>query len=165
MKEVPDLKTKGFVPELSLTSNRDRWWNIRNHLRRRNIVVYFVHDKYCDKCRARLKAFARDYADWRRIYGEVVAVFSDPVDDLKNLGEELDLPFPLLSDADGRAKAAFSLKGITRPDAPVVFVVDRLSTLFYHELNDAADPWLEAAEVFEEVEFLEGRCPECGIYG
>ncbi len=165
MKEVPNLKTKGFVPELSLRSNRDEWWNVRNALRRRNIVIYFVHDLYCDKCRARLKAFAQDYRDWQHINSEVVAVFPNGPGDLQSLGEELDLPFPLLAAEGGQAQAAFSFDQIEGSTPPTIFVVDRMSTLYYHEIDDRADPFEEEKEILAEVEFLESQCPECGVYG
>ena len=165
MKEVPNLKTKGYVPDLSLMSHRDEWWNIRTALRRRNILIYFVHDLYCDKCRARLKAFAQDYRDWQHINSEVVAVLANDLPELKSLAEELALPFPLLSDGQGQAQAAFAFDQLDRAHAPIIFVVDRMSTLYYHEIDDKADPFEEEKEVLAEVEFLESQCPECGVYG
>lgn len=165
MKEVPNLKTKGYVPELSLMSSQDDSWNIRGHLRRQNIVIYFVHDLYCDKCRARLKAFAQDYRDWQHINSEIVAVLPNSQAELKSLRDELELPYPLLSDSQGQAQAAFAFDQLDRPHAPIIFVVDRMSTLYYHEIDDDADPWEEEKEVLAEVEFLESRCPECGVYG
>src|SRR3990172_710424 len=140
-------------------------WNLRSFLRRRNVVIYFVHDLYCDKCRARLKAFAQDYRDWQHIKSEIVAVLPRGQAELKSLGDELKLPYLLLSDTDGQAQAAFAFDQLDQPKAPIIFVVDRMSTLYYHEIDDDADPWQEETEVLAEVEFLESRCPECGVYG
>lgn len=160
MKEVPNLKTKGYVPELSLPSNRDGRWNINDYRRRQNIVIYFVHDIACEKCRAHLKAFAQDYRDWQHINSEVVAILPDSAAELKALAEALDLPFPLLSDAEGQARAAFTFDQLDQAGPPIVFAVDRLSTLYYHQLDDAADPFEEEKEILTEVEFLESRYPE-----
>lgn len=165
MKEVPNIKTEGYVPELSLRSNKNEWWNIRAHLRRKNVVVYFVHDLKCDKCRARLKAFAQDYRDWEHIKGEIVAVLPDNPDELKNLAEELDLPFPLLSDSEGRALADFTFDQLDPMRPPMVFVVDRPGTLYYHEIADAADPFEEEKTILTEVETLENQAPQTGVYG
>lgn len=165
MKEVPNLKTEGYVPELSLRTSANEWWNIRAQLRRKNIVVYFVHDINCEKCRAHLKAFAQDYRDWQHINSEVVAILPDSGAELKVLAETLELPFPLLSDAEGQARAAFAFDQLDQAGPPIVFVVDRPGRLYYHQLDDAADPFEEEKEVLTEVEFLENRTPDTGAYG
>lgn len=164
MKKVPNLKTEGYVPELSLRTSANEWWNIREQLRRKNIVIYFVHDINCDKCRAHLKAFAQDYRDWGHINSEVVAVLPNSSAELKVLAEALGLPFPLLSDAEGQALAAFTFDQLDQAGPPIVFVVDRLSTLYYHEIDDTADPFEEEKEVLTEVEFLENRTPDTGAF-
>lgn len=145
---------------MSLKSNGNNWWNIHSYLRKKNIVVYFVHDPHCDTCRARLKGFAQDYRDWQHLKTEVVAVLPNSRAELKSLGDELHLPYPLLSDVEGQARAAFTFDQLDQLRPPTVFAVDRMATLYYHELNDAADPWEEEKEVLNEMEFLESRVLE-----
>lgn len=165
MREVPDLKYQGFVPELALMSSKDTPWNIRDFLRRKNIVIYFMSDIYCDKCRARLRAFALDHDHWLRLRAEIAAVLPNSPEELDALAHELDLPFTLLADPTGRARSAFSFPQVDAVKTPALFVVDRFAILYHHPLNDQADVWREESDIYKEVEWLESQCPECGAYG
>lgn len=162
---MPNLKAQGYVPDISLASSDDDLWQIKTRLRRVNVVIFFLNDIDCAVCRARLRAFAQDYPDWRHISTEVVAVLPNSVDEVKALAKELSLPFPLLSDGDGRAKEAYTFAQLNHVGQPTVFVVDRYATLYYHEISDSADPKEEEREIFKEVEVVESQCPECGAYG
>lgn len=164
MKLVPDLKATGFVPELSLMSNRKEWWHIKSRLRRKNLVIFFVHDLDCGFCCRFLKALADDYQDWRRITTEVVAVSSNSQEELEAFAGEMDIPFPLLSDVDGQARQAFTFEQLDGQSAPFIFAVDRFATLYFHDLTETDDPADAERDVYDEIEFLESQCPECGVY-
>jgi peroxiredoxin len=162
VKEVPNIKS---VPELSLRTSENEWWNIRARSRKKNIVIYFVHDLHCDACRARLRAFAQDYRDWEHIKGEIVAVLPNSPEELKNLAEELKLPFPLLSDVDAEGEADFIFEQLDSMRPPKIFVVDRLGTLYYHEISDSREPFEEEKTILNAVEGLENRATEMGALG
>lgn len=163
VKVVPDLKATGFVPELSLMSNRKEWWHIKNHLRRKNLVVFFVHDLDCGFCSRFLKALADDYQDWRRLTTEVVCVAPNSQEELEVFARETDIPFPLLGDVDGQAQRAFALEQLGPLSAPYIFAVDRFATLYFHDLADSGDPVQSERDIYDEIEFLESQCPECGV--
>ncbi len=163
MEPVKGIKAQGFVPELSLLSDEGQQWNIRDRLRRKNVVVYFAHDISCADCRERLKALAELELQWRRTLAEVVVVFPNTVEELKEVSDEFNLPYPLLSDEDGRAAEAFSFETLGDLELPYIFAVDRYATLFFKDVDDRGDAREEVADVWSEIDFLESQCPECGV--
>ncbi len=164
MKPVPGLKAKGFVPELSLMSHRQEWCHIKPLLRRENIVIFFAHDIDCPFCSRMLSALAEDYQDWRQLKAEVVGVASHTQEELAAFAERNEIPYPLLSDADGQGRGLFDFAQLGPLTPPFVFAVDRYATLFFQDLSDADDAVAQAKDIFDEVEFLESQCPECGVY-
>jgi peroxiredoxin len=165
MREVPDLKPKGYVPDLSLPSTDMTEWNIRSGLRKRNLVIYLAHGPSCDHCRARLRALGADFDRWRGIRAEIVPILPRPLEELQFFARELELPFPILSDGAGQTQRAFGFQQLGTVEPPMAFVIDRFATLYYHRFDDGADTRREANDLFDEVEFLESQCPECGVYG
>ncbi len=164
MKPVPDIKAKGFVPALSLRSHRQEWWHIKPLLRRKNIVIFFAHDVDCPFCSGMLKAFAKDHEKWRRQKTEVVGVAPHTQEQLAAFAEDNEIPYPLLSDEDGHGRELFDFEQLGQLEPPFVFAVDRYATLFFQDLKDDDDALAQSQDIYDEVEFLESQCPECGVY-
>jgi len=111
-----------------------------------------------------LSALAEDYQDWRQLKAEVVVVAPHTQEELAAFAERNEIPYPLLSDSDGRGRGLFDFAQVGPLIPPFVFAVDRYATLFFHDLSDADDAVSQEKDIFDEVEFLESQCPECGIY-
>ena len=90
---------------------------------------------------------------------------TDEIDRLRQLTQDLALPFPLLSDSDGKVTALYlkhseqAAETAALDDA--IFVADRWGAIFIRK-SAAKDHDLPAeAEIREWLEFIELQCEEC----
>jgi peroxiredoxin len=62
----------------------------------------FFRSAECRKCKQLLRQIAEHYGDYKEKEAEVLAISTDGRDRLRRLAQDLALPFPVLSDSDGR---------------------------------------------------------------
>mmetsp|Transcript_24207 Transcript_24207/g.47427 ORF Transcript_24207/g.47427 Transcript_24207/m.47427 type:complete len:215 (+) Transcript_24207:2-646(+) len=74
------------------------------------VVVYFYGGQGSPSCTKQAEAFARAYPDFKKAGAEVLGVSRDSVDFSKDWKAEKELPFPLLSDAEGKIRDAYGIK-------------------------------------------------------
>lgn len=125
-------------------------------LSRGAVVLVFYRADWCPYCNGQLVELARAYGDFREAGAELAAISTDPIGAGAGLTEKLDLPFPLLSDADGagairQAGVWDEAEGVSRI-AAVALAPDWLE-LFRFEGVDYADRPL-TADILEAVRAL-----------
>jgi peroxiredoxin len=94
-----------------------------------------------------------------------LAISQAEVETLRRLARDLDLPFPVLSDRDGRV-ISYYFGGDERPaetwtHAAGVFVADRWGSLFAMKVADQGHALPGESEIREWLEFIEIQCEEC----
>ena len=94
---------------------------------RKNLVLAFLPGVADEGARAYLRALAEGYAGIQAETGEVLAILRGDPAALAEARRELELPYPLLSDAAGAASARF-LPPAARAGA---FVTDRYGELYF----------------------------------
>jgi peroxiredoxin Q/BCP len=131
---------------------------------RKNLVILFYHGSVCSSCRERLKTFAARYEELVKLETEILAISSEGAEISRRLSAELGLPYPLLSDPEGRAIEAYTYWGVSRRTAlPSIFVTDRYGTLHYQCIADEVTRIPNPEEVLSWIEFIQSQCPECSI--
>ena len=65
---------------------------------RQAIVLLFLRDYHCPKCRNQVDTVASRYDEFEARNADVVAVLPEPIDRTRTWANESDLPFPLLAD-------------------------------------------------------------------
>ena len=83
--------------------------NLRSYLADGPLLVLFYSEAGTPLCTQQLCAFRDDEEMILELGGSVVAISSDPPTQLEQFRREHDLPFPLLSDPDLQAAAAFGV--------------------------------------------------------
>lgn len=68
------------------------------YLGRSNLVLLFFRDYMCATCRHELKELRDNYDRITYQDGEVVAISTNNIDEIKHLAVDMDLPFILISD-------------------------------------------------------------------
>ena len=101
--EAAMLRTGQLLPNFRLpAANRDGQvgpWDYKQH---RNLVIIFFRSAECQECKQLLREFAEHYGDYEQKEAEVLAISTDELHRLRQLAQDLALPFPVLSDGDGR---------------------------------------------------------------
>jgi peroxiredoxin Q/BCP len=101
--EAVRFRTGQLVPNFRLpAANRDGQvgpWDYKQH---RNLVLIFFRSAECQKCKQLLREIGEHYGDYEQKEAEVLAISTDELDRLRRLAQDFALPFPVLSDSDGK---------------------------------------------------------------
>lgn len=163
--EVVKLRTGQLIPNFRLSAaNRDVQvgpWDYKQH---RNLVLIFFRSAECLKCKQLLRNIAEHYGDYKEKEAEVLAISTEEIGCLRQLAQDLALPFPVLSDSDGKVTDLY----LKHPE-PVaektfdvaIFVADRWGALFSNKSIEIDHDLPVEAEVREWLEFIELQCEEC----
>lgn len=129
------------------------------------LVLLFFRSVESEKCRQLLQEIAEHYAEYQEKEAEVLAISTDRIDRLRQLAQNLRLPFPVLSDKDGSVtdlylKNTDQVAGKASFEA-AIFIADRWGEIFAHSKAASDHDLLEEAEIRAWLEFIELQCEEC----
>jgi peroxiredoxin len=136
-------------------------WDYKQH---RNLVLIFFRSAQCRKWQELLRANAEHYRDYEQKEAEVLAISTDETDGLRRLAQDLALPFPVLSDTDGRVTNLYLKHTEEIAEAAVeaaIFVADRWGAIFTSKTVENDRDLPTEAEIREWLEFIELQCEEC----
>jgi len=159
------LRAGQLLPNFRLPSvNHDGQvgpWDYKQH---RNLVVIFFRSTECQKCKQLLREIAERYGDYKQKEAEVLAISTDELDRLRQLAQDLALPFPVLSDSDGKVTDLYLKHPEEIADNTfdvAIFVADRWGAVFSTKMIEIDYDKPVEAEVREWLEFIELQCEEC----
>ena len=117
------------APDFSLPDHRGGEFHLRDHLGRGPLLVVFYRGHWCPYCRRYLGKLRDHWPRLRERGAQVVAISPEPPATSRVLAEQLSLPFPLLSDSQGRVIDAYGVRNGFRAARAVlphaaVFVID-----------------------------------------
>jgi len=137
---------------------------------RNAIVLLFLRDYHCPKCRNQVETIAARYDEFEARNADVVAVLPEPVDRTRNWAAQFDLPFPLVADGSKTASDQYdqptrfgALGGLhdmigRMPEAVVVDATGSEPTVEYVHRGDSpgdrptVDELLDLLDSFTSVE-------------
>lgn len=129
-----------------------------DYKQRRHVALFFLHEGSCARCRSLLRAIAATHAQYRAEEAEPVAILHEPTVGVQALAQEMELPFPLLADAEGRqVRRYLALAEGERPPL-AVFIADRYSTLWEQVVAQLHDELPSQEEVLSWFRFINTRC-------
>ncbi len=108
------------MPPFVLTDQTGRMVSLDDVIRDGPVALIFHRGHWCPYCRINTKTLAQAYPRIRQAGGKIVAVMPDRQQYTAQMIEDLDLPFPILTDLDngylaGRRAARFLRKPWPRP--------------------------------------------------
>lgn len=159
------LSTGQLIPNFRLSAaNRSGQVNPWDYKQHRNLVLLFFHSAECRKCKQLLREIAEHYGDYKQKEAEVLAISTDEIGRLRQLAQDLSLPFPVLSDSDGRVTDLY-LKHMEVAEKPAfsdaIFVADRWGAIFTSKKVEKGHDLPPEVEIREWLEFIELQCEEC----
>ncbi len=84
----------------------------------------------CAPFRQLLRDLAKGYTEYPQLNAEVLAISQNGIEELGQLQRELDLPFPLLSDVEGRVLSAYIGQATGGIHETAILVADRWGSLY-----------------------------------
>jgi peroxiredoxin Q/BCP len=158
------LELYKVVPNLNLPSTEGRNIKITDYKQKNNLLLYFYSGGQCFNCLERLRSFAALYESYKNMNTEILGISSDQLADSKLLKKEYRIPFPLLSDSDGKQMDKLT-KVVEGEAVPSVLILDRFGSLYSQWVVSHEEGDLPEDKIFlQTLEYIETQCPECGIF-
>ncbi|HEX5504949.1 MAG TPA: peroxiredoxin family protein [Thermomicrobiales bacterium] len=126
---------------------------------RRHLVLAFAHGPGCAACAALLRDLAARYDAFRAEGAEVLAIL--PAEAAVAAPLTRDLPYPVLCDRDGGARARYGAQDPDGAPRATLLVADRYGEVVWRATEPdgpAAGHGLAADEALALVELLQVRC-------
>jgi len=151
----PGLEIGHIVPDFKLESTDGKVISPVDYKERKNLVILFFNPR--ERCDWEMLAeVRRRYHEITDDNGEVLAIASGPMEELRECVSGLMLPFPVLSDVHEEATCAYCAV------ESMVFIADRFGELkMQGTMCGAVDETLD--KVMSTLELIELECPECGV--
>lgn len=164
--ETSKLSTGQLIPNFRLSAaNRTGQvgpWDYKQH---RNLVLIFFRSLECLKCKQLLREISEHYNEYQQMEAEVLAISADEMDYLRQLAQDLALPFPVLSDSEGRVTDLYlkhiEQRGDRAAFETAIFVVDRWGEVFSATSIGREEDLPAETEIRDWLEFIELQCEEC----
>ncbi|MCI0572914.1 MAG: peroxiredoxin [Myxococcaceae bacterium] len=150
------LQPGDAVPDVTLTGPGGHAVRLRELVGKKVLVVYFYPKDDTPGCTAQACSFRDQYEDFVAAGADVVGISADAMDSHEGFAARHRLPFTLLSDASGEARAGFGVKStLGLIPGRVTFVVDHQGTVRY-AFSSQLRAREHATRALEEVRKLVG---------
>ena len=130
-----------------------------DYKQRENLILLFTSSSTTSEGRGLLRAFARQYSEFREELCSILAITADTV--LVNLQtqEALQLPFPLLSDPQGSVIARYTYwDGATKSLSPSIVLTNRYNALYKQWIATSEADLPPITELMESLQYLNLLC-------
>ncbi|MBU8894714.1 peroxiredoxin [Corallococcus sp. H22C18031201] len=126
MARAKTLQEGEAIPDVTLLGPGEKPVRLKDLLGDKVLVVYFYPRDDSPGCTVQSCSFRDQYEDFAAAGAEVVGISSDSVASHEGFATKYRLPFKLLSDPDGQARAAFGIRStLGLIPGRVTFIVDR----------------------------------------
>lgn len=154
-----NIKIGQKAPDFSLFDTDRQKVNLTD-FRGRNVLILFYPQAFSRTCTAELCTVRDDIARYDNVNAQVLGISVDSVFTLKRYKEEQGYNFPLLSDFNKEASAAYDslyenwileMKGVSKRSA---FIVDKDGIIQYAELVETKDAVPDFEAINKKLELL-----------
>ncbi|HVP23687.1 MAG TPA: peroxiredoxin [Conexivisphaerales archaeon] len=146
------LKVGETAPAFRAKADDGSTFDLGEATARSNVVLYFYPKDETMGCTAEACSFRDSWSQIREEDATVVGVSQDSVDSHASFKRHHDLPFTLVSDADGRIRKSYGVTGkLMQPR--VTFVIDR-NGIVRHVYDSRLSPTSHVREALEALRRL-----------
>ena len=145
------------APDFTLPSQAGEKVRLSDQLGQRVVVLYFYPKDETSGCTKEACAFRDNYEVFAEAGAEVIGVSSDSVDRHAAFASHHNLPFTLVSDANGEVRKAYgvpSMLGVL--PGRVTYVIDRTGTV-RHVFNSMTNIGGHISETLDVVKKLQAE--------
>lgn len=98
------------IPAFKLTDQNGNEFDIKSVKGKKKLVIYFYPKNFTPSCTKEACSFRDSYKDFEALGATVIGISADSKTSHERFSKKYDLPFILLSDADGKVKRKFGVK-------------------------------------------------------
>lgn len=106
---VPEVKVGDKAPDFTLPSNTGENVTLSSFFGKKNVVLYFYPKDESRGCTKEACTFRDSYEVFKDLGAEVLGVSSQSVESHEAFANKYMLPFPLLSDKDGKVRELYGV--------------------------------------------------------
>lgn len=155
----PALERGQIIPAFTLPGADGMPHSPWDYKQRQHLLLLFLPDITDDSTQDLLRAYTQQYADFREERCAILAITATPVISNLQAQEALHLPFPLLSDVQGRIISHYTCWDSTaRRLTPCTILADRYGALYqqWQAVSPAELPPI--SELLEVLLYLNSIC-------
>lgn len=97
------------APEFTLPSQTGELVKLGDIIGKKEVVLYFYPKDNTPGCTTEARSFRDSYDIFKQMGAEVIGVSSDSVDSHRDFATKCDLPFTILSDAEGEVRRLYGV--------------------------------------------------------
>lgn len=125
------LKTGDQVPEFRLQDQDGNWFDIRDYIGKKILVIYFYPKDESSVCTKESCSFRDSFADFEKAGALVIGINFASVESHKRFKKNHQLPFLLLSDPGNKVYKSFGVKKALVFTGRETFVVDKAGKIVF----------------------------------
>jgi thioredoxin-dependent peroxiredoxin len=103
------MKTGSIVPDFELTDQDGQLFKLKQHLGKKNMVIFFYPKDESAGCTLEACSFRDAYEDFKEYDAEIIGISSDDAESHRSFADNHRLPFTLLSDPGGKIRNRFGV--------------------------------------------------------
>lgn len=130
-----------------------------DYKQREHLMLLFIHNPTTGAGHDMLRTFGTHYIDFREEACALLAITAEPVVVNLAVWEALHLPYPLLSDPQGKVIASYTnWDEATKRLTPGIVLADRYSALYQQWLAETEAELPPISELLESLQHLNKLC-------
>ena len=119
------VKVGDKAPDFTLKSSNGENFTLSQFFGKKNVVLFFYPRDEGPTCVKEAEAFRDNYGDFKEKDAEVIGISGQSVESHKRFANHHNLPYILLSDADGSVRKLYGVASTLGVPGRVTFVIDR----------------------------------------
>lgn len=119
------LKIGDKAPDFNLKSSTDEEITLSQFLGKKSVVLFFYPRDEGPTCVKEAEAFRDSYGGFKERAAEVIGISGQSVESHKGFANHHNLPYILLSDADGSVRKLYGVASTFGVPGRVTFVIDK----------------------------------------
>jgi peroxiredoxin len=155
----PELTHGQIIPAFILPGNDNLPHSPWDYKQRENLILLFISSSANCQGRGLLRTFSQEYKTFREEQCALLAITADPVIDNVQAQETLRLPFPLLSDVQGKVIARYTQwESATHTLKPGIVLADRYNALYAQWTAEREADLPPISELMAILQYLNRLC-------
>jgi peroxiredoxin len=158
---APKLEVGKPPPDFTLEDHNGREVKLSGLRGKKAVLLAFYPKNFSRGCTEELRGLGAEHDTFLKSGVQVFGVSTDTVDSNRKFAEELQLPFPLLADIDGKVSEAYGILIVT-PKGDLlsgrsVFLIDRSGIVCYADAKFELRPADDREALLKAVQGLRDR--------
>ena len=158
-EEAKKVEVGDAAPDFTLPDQWGGMVSLKDFRGRKNVVLYFYPRDGTPGCSAQAAAFRDNHEIFQDLSTEIIGISSDSVESHRGFTSSHDIPFKLLSDANGEVRQLYGVRPtLSLIPGRATYVIDMQGTVRF-TLSSQFRPRKHAEEAMQVINHLRQSPP------